>query len=92
MKVNANGQNYDNNGFSWFAKINSETKLPANFTVQVNATYRAPTIALPSSGGGGGGGRGGGGGGFNPDSQLRTRHHQRLQHSGPGSEKRFPEK
>ncbi|MGO4290782.1 TonB-dependent receptor domain-containing protein [Chitinophaga sp. RAB17] len=63
MKVNANGQNFDNNGFSWFAKINSETKLPANFTVQVNATYQAPTIALPSSGGGGGGGRGGGGGG-----------------------------
>jgi outer membrane receptor protein involved in Fe transport len=56
MKVNANGQNYDNNGFSWFAKINSETKLPANFTMQVNATYQAPTIALPSSGGRGGGG------------------------------------
>lgn len=71
MKVNANGQNYDNNGFSWFAKINSETKLPANFTVQVNATYQAPTIALPSSGGGG---RGGGGGGFNqiPSSALGT--------------------
>ncbi|NLR80496.1 outer membrane beta-barrel family protein [Chitinophaga eiseniae] len=62
MKVNANGQNYNNSGFSWFAKINSETKLPANFTVQVNATYQAPTIALPASGGGG---RGGGGGGFN---------------------------
>lgn len=71
MKVNANGQNYDNHGFSWFAKINSETKLPANFTVQVNATYQAPTIALPSSGGGG---RGGGGGGFNqiPSSALGT--------------------
>ncbi|SEW38507.1 outer membrane beta-barrel family protein [Chitinophaga arvensicola] len=72
MKVNANGQNYDNNGFSWFAKINSETKLPANFTVQVNATYQAPTIALPASSGGGG--RGGGGGGFNqiPSSALGT--------------------
>jgi len=71
MKVNANGQNYDNNGFSWFAKINSETKLPANFTLQVNATYQAPTIALPSSGGGG---RGGGGGGFNqiPSSAQGT--------------------
>ena len=57
MKVNANGQHYDNSGFSWFAKINSETKLPASFTFQVNATYQAPTIALPA---GSGGGRGGG--------------------------------
>lgn len=71
MKVNTNGHNFDNNGFSWFAKINSETKLPANFTFQVNATYQAPTIALPSSGGGG---RGGGGGGFNqiPSSAQGT--------------------
>ena len=45
------------------AKINSETKLPANFTFQVSANYQAPTITLPSSSGGGGGGRGGGGGG-----------------------------
>ncbi|MBO9731996.1 MAG: TonB-dependent receptor [Chitinophaga sp.] len=75
MKVNTNGHNFNNNGFSWFAKINSETRLPANFTFQVNATYQAPTIALPSSGGGGGGGRGGGGGGgFNqiPSSAQGT--------------------
>ncbi|PSL46438.1 outer membrane receptor protein involved in Fe transport [Chitinophaga niastensis] len=74
MKVNANGQNFDNSGFSWFGKINSETKLPANFTVQVNATYQAPTIALPASSGSGGGGRGGGGGGFNqiPSSAQGT--------------------
>ncbi|MFY0254646.1 TonB-dependent receptor domain-containing protein [Chitinophaga sp. 30R24] len=75
MKVNANGQNFDNNGFSWFAKINSETKLPANFTVQINGTYQAPTIALPASSGNGGGGRGsGGGGGFNqiPSSAQGT--------------------
>ncbi|HVI48275.1 MAG TPA: TonB-dependent receptor, partial [Chitinophaga sp.] len=63
MKVNTNGQNFTNSGFSWLGKINSETKLPANFTVQVSATYQAPAIALPQSGGGGGG-RGGGGGGF----------------------------
>ncbi|CAL1519571.1 TonB-dependent receptor domain-containing protein [Chitinophaga sp. MM2321] len=56
MKVNANGQNLNNSGFSWLAKINSSAKLPANFTVQVNATYQAPTIALPSGGGGRGGG------------------------------------
>ncbi|MCW3464080.1 outer membrane beta-barrel family protein [Chitinophaga nivalis] len=60
MKVNANGETFDNNGFSWMAKIISETKLPAGFTLQVNATYQAPTIALPASGGG----RGPGGGGF----------------------------
>ncbi len=52
-----------NRKFSWMAKINSETKLPANFTFQVSANYQAPTITLPSSSGGGGGGRGGGGGG-----------------------------
>ncbi|WP_158563168.1 outer membrane beta-barrel family protein [Chitinophaga silvatica] len=74
LKVNANGQNINNSGFSWFAKINSEVKLPANFTFQVNGTYQAPTIALPSSGGNGGGGRGGGGGGFNqiPSSAQGT--------------------
>ncbi|NSL87780.1 outer membrane beta-barrel family protein [Chitinophaga solisilvae] len=62
MQVNTGDQHFTNSGFSWLAKINSETKLPANFTVQVSATYQAPAIALPSSGGGGG--RGGGGGGF----------------------------
>lgn len=50
------GNYITNNGFSWLAKINSETKLPANFTFQVTANYQAPTITLP----GGGGGRGGG--------------------------------
>ncbi|WP_212003132.1 outer membrane beta-barrel family protein [Chitinophaga sp. HK235] len=65
MKVSTKDQHFNNSGFSWLAKINSETKLPANFTVQISGTYQAPTIALPSSGGGGGGGgRGGGGGGF----------------------------
>ncbi|WP_143309284.1 TonB-dependent receptor domain-containing protein [Chitinophaga vietnamensis] len=64
LQVVNNGQNFDNRGFSWMGKINSETKLPANFTLQINATYQAPTIALPNNGGGGGGGgRGGGGGG-----------------------------
>lgn len=50
------GNYITNNGFSWLAKINSETKLPANFTFQATANYQAPTITLP----GGGGGRGGG--------------------------------
>ncbi|RAJ81812.1 outer membrane receptor for ferrienterochelin and colicin [Chitinophaga dinghuensis] len=65
LQVNDGQHTFNNSGFSWLGKINSETKLPANFTLQVNATYQAPTVALPNSGnGGGGGGRGGGGGGM----------------------------
>lgn len=56
LQVRTTKENFNNKGFSWFAKINSETKLPANFTFQVNATYQAPTIALPNNGGGGRGG------------------------------------
>lgn len=52
-------QRYKNSNFSWMAKINSELKLPANFTLQISGNYQAPTIALPSNSGGG---RGGGGG------------------------------
>lgn len=51
------GSFINNSGFSWLAKINSETKLPANFTLQITGNYQAPTITLPS---GSGGGRGGG--------------------------------
>lgn len=64
LTVKSGDQSYSNNGFSWMAKINSETKLPANFTLQVNGTYQAPSVALPNSGGGGGGRGGGGGGGM----------------------------
>lgn len=48
-----------NSGFSWMAKISSETKLPAGFTFQVTANYQSPTITLPAGGGRGGGGGGG---------------------------------
>ncbi|SIN67320.1 outer membrane beta-barrel family protein [Chitinophaga niabensis] len=64
LQVKNAKENYTNRGFSWLAKINSETKLPANFTFQVTANYQAPTITVPSGGGGGGRGGGGGGGGF----------------------------
>lgn len=57
-------KDYKNSNFSWMAKINSELKLPSNFTLQISGNYQAPTIALPSGGGGGGGRGGGGGGGF----------------------------
>ncbi|MGX5816974.1 TonB-dependent receptor domain-containing protein [Chitinophaga lutea] len=60
LRVQNEKENYTNSGFSWMAKINSETKLPKNFTFQVTANYQAPTITLPA---GSGGGRGGGGGG-----------------------------
>jgi outer membrane receptor protein involved in Fe transport len=57
LHVRNEKENYTNSGFSWLAKINSETKLPANFTFQVTANYQAPAITIPS---GSGGGRGGG--------------------------------
>ncbi|WP_119079870.1 outer membrane beta-barrel family protein [Chitinophaga alhagiae] len=57
LQVRNEKENYTNRGFSWMAKINSETKLPANFTFQVTANYQAPAITLPA---GSGGGRGGG--------------------------------
>ncbi|MCU7551263.1 TonB-dependent receptor [Chitinophagaceae bacterium LB-8] len=58
--------------WSWFGKINSNFKLPKNFTVQLSGTYQSKTNLPPNSGGGGqrggpgGGGPGGGGpgGGF----------------------------
>lgn len=61
LDVRTDNETYTNRGFAWLAKINSETRFPFNITFQVNATYQAPTIAMPQ--GGGGGGRGGPGGG-----------------------------
>lgn len=59
--------------WSWFGKWNNNFKLPANFNVQLSATYQSKTQLTPGGGGGGmggppgargGGGPGGGGGGF----------------------------
>jgi iron complex outermembrane receptor protein len=33
-----------NSGFSWFAKMSSDAKLPADITVQLSASYEAPKI------------------------------------------------
>jgi outer membrane receptor protein involved in Fe transport len=66
------GKPYKNNNFSWMAKINSELKLPANFTLQISGNYQAPTIALPTGSGGGRGGGGGGGFGMVPVSAQGT--------------------
>lgn len=53
LSINTNNEQSQNSGFSWLAKINSEVKLPWNFTFQQNYQYQADAIALPSSGGGG---------------------------------------
>ncbi len=35
----------NNSGFSWFGKANTNIKLPAGFSVQLNGNYEAPKIA-----------------------------------------------
>jgi outer membrane receptor protein involved in Fe transport len=47
--------------WSWFAKLNSNFRLPANFSVQLSAFYQSKTN-IPTSGSSGGQGYGGGGG------------------------------
>ncbi|HEU4552339.1 MAG TPA: outer membrane beta-barrel family protein [Chitinophaga sp.] len=56
IAVTQDKHEYANSNFSWNAKINSETRLPANFTLQISGNYQAPTIALPNNSGGRGGG------------------------------------
>jgi outer membrane receptor protein involved in Fe transport len=34
----------NNSGFTWFAKINTNLKLPKNFSFQVNANYNSPQV------------------------------------------------
>ena len=34
----------NNSGFTWFGKINTNLKLPKNFSLQVNANYESPKI------------------------------------------------
>ena len=34
----------NNNGFTWFGKINTNIKLPKNFSFQVNANYESPKV------------------------------------------------
>lgn len=53
-----------NSQWSVLGKINSNFKLPADFTVQVSGTYQSKTNLPPGGGGGGGAGGGPGGGGF----------------------------
>ncbi|HYD20751.1 MAG TPA: outer membrane beta-barrel family protein, partial [Flavipsychrobacter sp.] len=34
----------DNSGFGWFAKLNTNIKLPADFSIQLNGNYEAPKV------------------------------------------------
>jgi iron complex outermembrane recepter protein len=34
----------DNSGSSWFGKVNTNIKLPKNFSIQVNANYESPKV------------------------------------------------
>lgn len=36
--------NLSNSGLSWFGKLNSNTKLPANFTLQLTGHYQGPQV------------------------------------------------
>jgi len=44
--------------YSWFAKLNSSFKLPANFTLQISGNYTSKTVLPPGGSAGQGGGRG----------------------------------
>lgn len=35
----------NNSGFSWFSKLNTNIKLPKDFSVQINGNYEAPKVA-----------------------------------------------
>ena len=57
---NINGSSQDPM-WSWFAKMNNNFKLPANFKIQLSGTYQSKTNLPVNQGGGGFGGPGGGG-------------------------------
>lgn len=37
-------QHLSNSGFGWYAKLNSETRLPANFMIQLTGEYEGPRV------------------------------------------------
>ncbi len=44
IQANNIKNNLTNSGFSWFAKINSDMRLPANFSFQLTGNYEGPRI------------------------------------------------
>jgi ferric enterobactin receptor len=59
--------------WSWFAKLNMNFRLPANYSIQLSGMYQSKTnVPVSSSQGGGGGGGGGGGQGGPPNMQAQS--------------------
>lgn len=46
ISANVNSISFSNHKLNWFAKINSNMKLPSHFSVQIDANYNSP-IAIP---------------------------------------------
>ncbi|MBN9349348.1 MAG: TonB-dependent receptor [Chitinophagaceae bacterium] len=46
ISANINSVSFANSKLNWFAKINSNMKLPSHFSVQIDANYNSP-IAIP---------------------------------------------
>ncbi len=46
ISANVKSASFSNSKFSWFAKINSDMKLPAHFSIQINGNYNSP-VATP---------------------------------------------
>ncbi|MEO7121332.1 MAG: outer membrane beta-barrel family protein, partial [Ginsengibacter sp.] len=46
ISANVNSTQFSNNKLSWFAKVNSDMKLPSHFSIQLNGNYNSP-IATP---------------------------------------------
>jgi outer membrane receptor protein involved in Fe transport len=44
ISANVKSRNLSNSNFSWSGKINSQMKLPADFSVQLSGRYRAPEV------------------------------------------------
>jgi outer membrane receptor protein involved in Fe transport len=44
ISATSNGDNLSNQGFTWFGKVNSNTKLPWNLTLQVSGEYESRQI------------------------------------------------
>lgn len=63
-QLKVNGQPDITNKLSWFGKVNSNMRLPKNFTVQISADYQSRSVMPPGGTGGGSLFGGGGGRGF----------------------------
>lgn len=44
ISANVKSQEFSNSRLTWFAKLNSEARLPANFSIQLNADWSGPEV------------------------------------------------